>query len=116
MDATAFADKIQKFEETDIVGSPIWIWFESVQGKEETKCQICKRVLQYKQGSTSSLIKHLKQTHGSLSKYNAASIYVQLSEIKEKGQSQSKRKLDSASDQPQKQNMFKIVISFDKLR
>ena len=94
MDSTAFADKIQEFEETEIVGSPIWIWYNSVQGKEEAKCLICNRVLNYKQGSTSSLIKHLKRTHGPLSKYNAASVYVQLSEVKEKRQSQSKRKLD----------------------
>ena len=98
MDSTAFADKIQEFEETEIVGSPIWIWYNSVQGKEEAKCLICNRVLNYKQGSTSSLIKHLKRTHGPLSKYNAASVYVQLSEVKEKCQSHSKRKLDSASD------------------
>ena len=97
-----FTERVIEYTESESVNSPIWIWYEkSKEKKDEAKCLICKKTILCKFASTSGLITHLKNCHGSLSKYNAAKTLKEMTELKEKRQS-SKRKRERVGEEPNK--------------
>ena len=98
-----FEDRIAEYKENEVTASPVWIWFTKVDiQKNEARCDICKKTIQIKYGSTSSLITHIKKCHGPLTKYNAGKILDELFSLKDERQKSNKRKLPSMDQQPQK--------------
>ena len=98
-----FILSINEFKENESTESPIWIFFEKIPNrKEEAICLICNREIKCKYSSTTGMIKHLKVCHGSLSKFNAAKIFSELSELKEERQKRTKRKLTDGEALPVK--------------
>ena len=98
-----FEDRIAEYKESEVTASPVWIWFTKVDNqKNEARCDICKKTIQIKYGSTSSLITHIKKCHGPLTKYNAGKILDELCSLKDERQKSNKRKLPSMEQQPQK--------------
>ena len=89
-----FEDKIAKNWESHLKSSPIWLWFpKSYDQKNEARCGIGNCAIQCKLGSTTAMTMHLKKCHGSLTKYNAAKNFDELSEVKEERQKFNKQKL-----------------------
>ena len=88
-----FSDKVNEYQdpENEIMTSPIWIWFQRNTTSNDSICMICKNTFQRKNGSTTAMITHLQRFHGSLSKCNAAKIFVELSKLKDERQKGKKK-------------------------
>ena len=54
-----FDQKVEDYKESNRINSPIWIWFEKNETKDEAKCLICKTYIQCKNSSTTAMTNHL---------------------------------------------------------
>ena len=78
-----FNAKIEEYKEKETISSPIWIWFErNSEKKTKRNVSFVKKNIHCKFCSTLGLITHLKNPHGSLTKYNAEKIFKELSDLK----------------------------------
>ena len=67
-----FEDKIQDYISSGSTKSPIWVFFEKdLSRKDGAICQLCKKTINCKLGSTTAMTNHINHCHGSLTKYEA---------------------------------------------
>ena len=98
-----FNTRINEYrEDQNNVSSPIWIRF--IKSGSKATCALCNSSMPQKNGSTGSLVNHLKRHHGfkNVTQTNVWAQFEELSALKDE-RLKRKRKPESSDEPPKKQ-------------